>query len=1434
MEYPEWEEEMVMRYPYVLSVLVLLCISTGLNAAPTNLVPNGDIESVAGSVPVGWVRVVGNTKELSIGRDGAQSGAHYLQLDSRTIETPSKIQWRLAEPVPVVPGTTYRAEFYMRIDTDGAAKGQSVYLRGWYLDANRKRVNWRKLGSLALHSGGKVSKMSKWAFKQKVFTPPETVRFIELSVHPSNSFKGIVNVDSIRIVAMPKVAFKLPKGARAFDFTAIGIKPATGYTAVPFDLAYSKQKGFGWRLKPGQKLRTVHSDNGYPTKVDSAGVRQIVFICDLPNGKYFASAHMGGVWRTDIKEMNHIIHVDGKEVVKDERSFNQLMDEEYFSRANATLVTSDDINRPGDTVWEKYITRRYRRQDFEFEVRDGQALFAFKSGYVNGLIIFPEQLADQRVKALDQIDKSRQREFVANWAEFLPYPIEETAFQPSAEDNARGYVPFTRHWMREIQYASRPQPSELNRTLNLFATPGEYEPVTFSMWPLRDLKKVRITVSDLRGPDGAVLPSSVFRVWFHQMRHGRRSRPSTAYRITSIFLPDWNVRDLYKDVTTRCWLNAKLPESAKPGVYTGTVNVASENGGASSIPVRLRVLDFKLIRMKTLHTYRRAAKDVIIPYPSRYPMPEGDIRNKQHYRAAALVDLAEHGFKPEFGAWWQSNWKINGDKLTLDWDKSSSLTGPLSQNLRMIMDYSPGLKDLWVDACSVGPTYLMPAFAGKPKRGLTRDHIDQWLDILNAKAIELGLETIYLGPWGEESHFPPGKGFENFLEFHRHVQGNRKRWPRITTVHTCNTDWGQPPIIRDAGMTCLGMFHGLSGSAEEQVEMAQQSGKPFGLYGVRGRWVVGFYYWRTGAYATYSEFYATFWGTPNNDWDNTVGLGGGSPGTMTETPGYCNVTYSPERMIGSWFTEEMREGVDDHDYANTLGKLIERSAKRKEPAVQSARLLAVKTLSDIRDAVEIETNPALVKDESYRPYSEEDHDGLRRKIALAIERLNGAMRGVPSKPAAVPPKKTPFAMGVQVQPERATSDMEIITPTSLQIIELTKPITIDGKLTEALYRKPPQVGHFYDVDVQRPAKIRTTVHAFKDATTLYIGITCFEPRMRRLRAKATEEQGDVWRDDCVEVFLDPGHTQKSYYHFGLNSLGTRAAYWHPMMGHERGLARAVTEPWKSAVWKGKDRWTIELAIPLSAFKLTDPSFGLSVARSAKTNGEQTSSSIMPKRSFHEPSAFIDAYTPDAASVVKKIWLGHLAAGENRAKIWVKERPGASPVSVALKAPDGTTQNLAVRKGAIEDGVTVYEASYTLGKALGTYGFSIRAGKVPLGSYDAEYKASFFTAYLRKMFHLQGGDPVTARVEMMTPPGASLKGFKLRVRCLKDDKAVKETVISPLPGRVFRARFGVGDLAAGVYDLEFVLMGSRGEQLKRIYNEFEILSPFTGVNGRTRP
>ena len=99
----------------------------------------------------------------------------------------------------------------------------------------------------------------------------------------------------------------------------------------------------------------------------------------------------------------------------------------------------------------------------------------------------------------------------------------------SAEEKERGFVAFHRDWMKDVNVGDRPLPGEAATELTGAAFQGEYEPVTVSILPLRDLGNVSLTVTDLRGP--GTIPAASIDIGYVQYRITRVTGEGSVYTI---------------------------------------------------------------------------------------------------------------------------------------------------------------------------------------------------------------------------------------------------------------------------------------------------------------------------------------------------------------------------------------------------------------------------------------------------------------------------------------------------------------------------------------------------------------------------------------------------------------------------------------------------------------------------------------------------------------------------------------------------------------------------------------------------------------------------------------------------------------------------------------------------------------------------------------
>jgi hypothetical protein len=192
------------------------------------------------------------------------------------------------------------------------------------------------------------------------------------------------------------------------------------------------------------------------------------------------------------------------------------------------------------------------------------------------------------------------------------------------------------------------------------------------------------------------------------------------------------------------------------------------------------------------------------------------------------------------------------------------------------------------------------------------------------------------------------------------------------------------------------------------------------------------------------------------------------------------------------------------------------------------------------------------------------------------------------------------------------------------------PPTIDGRLDDACWQRLPAASGFTTNDSHhRLVPEQTDVQVCHDGTTLYLGITCHEDALDRLRAQAAGpgRDGRVFGDDAVEVFLS-GNAASGlpYVQIGVNSknVGYDQACAQPGRGEERPRST-----WRSATSKQAGALCVELAIPFAEVPgaAKPPPVGdawrWNVCRDRYVGGLQYSSLSFVVCGFHSPSEFGD-------------------------------------------------------------------------------------------------------------------------------------------------------------------------------------------------------------------
>lgn len=165
------------------------------------------------------------------------------------------------------------------------------------------------------------------------------------------------------------------------------------------------------------------------------------------------------------------------------------------------------------------------------------------------------------------------------------------------------------------------------------------------------------------------------------------------------------------------------------------------------------------------------------------------------------------------------------------------------------------------------------------------------------------------------------------------------------------------------------------------------------------------------------------------------------------------------------------------------------------------------------------------------------------------------------------------------------------------------PVQVDGVLEDA-WEKADWQGDFVSILGTR-ARNGTRVACLYDERNLYVAYVLSGPFVP---GRITTQDGPVFYDDSVELFLDPWLSRSFFVQFAVNSL--EAKY-----DASSFLGARFTGTWEAAVRLGGGQTVVEFAIPFATLAQTVPGkgkkWGVNFCRNSVTSGEFSTWSPMP-------------------------------------------------------------------------------------------------------------------------------------------------------------------------------------------------------------------------------
>ncbi|MHB8898596.1 MAG: hypothetical protein ACYC6Y_07600 [Thermoguttaceae bacterium] len=732
-----------------------------------------------------------------------------------------------------------------------------------------------------------------------------------------------------------------------------------GFTRVTAKSIYSPETGFGWRTAEGLRSHyepysrqwQYNESRGseYPPTIYANEVtcdtissdRANALLLDVPPGQYTVYL-VGGL------------------------SAGSSRDYHWFDASVGRA--SQAVKIPGPWIFEKRV----------FETRVEQGPLAIELAprtdwLVSCVVVFPSDREKQvRKDFLDALEEEiyfLPPDVAAKWqrTERLE-PRQMPEF--SEEDRRRGYAVFSRHWSEVIYPNTAPRPGELDPDLAIFASQGEYEPVTLTVRPLADLAGASLSAGDLRCGESVIPASRIDVRWVRYMLVRPNYSMFFSYHVAPDVLEHRPPGDLKEGENQRFWITVHVPEDAAPGVYEGKLKFEAAGRAGAEVPLKLRVLPIRL-QKDPRHVYGMYYRDPL----SQVSDGNSAEANAYFVRKAELErqDMVEHGMTTHIS-------EVSG----LERDEAGNWTmdgAETDRRIALSRKYRLADQPLVV---SIPVSSWYGRLVDKRGTGshlrLVGDEVPQSFYDEVTRMVEAVQKERQNYHWPEFLYYPIDEPSTSpaSVAFMVGVMKAIKRVPGVRTYVTADPSHEQfEPMWPYVDVWCCQPF--VFGYDRIQ-QLSREKGIEFWCYpnhisgendhtpirGARMTW--GFGFWKSGFKALIPWIYQSSTGNPWNYLDGSA-------------MDFFNRSTPDGEPIPVAMWEAYREGIDDGRYLHTLQQLVEKARKAGGPAAELARQ-AEREIGGLWDDIEVQE-----KYKYERLWSGEDFDARRWLVASWILRL---------------------------------------------------------------------------------------------------------------------------------------------------------------------------------------------------------------------------------------------------------------------------------------------------------------------------------------------------------------------------------------------------------------------------------------------------------------
>jgi hypothetical protein len=652
------------------------------------------------------------------------------------------------------------------------------------------------------------------------------------------------------------------EGIYCFDFGVSEPLIYSEFIKVSNRSIYTTPKGYGWVNSD----KIIECDRIYPNTVsgdflvsESKGVDS-VFKVNVPAGRYYVYMLSG----------DFLTATSG-----------------YKFKINDRLYEMPSYNN-GDFLAETYVG---------IANKNGLEIKFTTPWLINAMVIVPIDKWQEILK----INKSiLLYKYLQDKYKEEKQPTHREKINATVMDKKQGYIPYVTSTQLRIFPDTTPQKHQIKDTVKVAATPGEFEPATFSIYGINNVEDMNVSISDLESSTEEIFPAknvslNTIRCWFQRSGH---KGASNTYSFIPELLDSFRIQDVPANTSRQMWLTFYIPEDMNPGIYNGSIIITSSNLPEKKLKLKLNVYPFKL---------EKANDNFFAMYHGN-----GSIYYSQHKKFCmfpknreidliCLRDMKAHGM----------------NSVVLGFDRSWQDFSIISEKLL----YCNKILDE----------------AGFPKSPIPLHH-----KTMTAKLATQVRDFVKKNNLREVLFYPVDEPFNGRLKLAIKKYKEMKTVDGIRTYSTV-TQNDVDHLGKNLDVRTYTIIHYAKFEPERIYNECKKAGKSFWWYSNASReypaavrFKAGFFYWKTRSTGQAYWAYTDFRGGMFNDFD-----GGNSD--------HCVVYWKGKKLFTTIQWESLREGIDDVKYLMTLETAIKKYSNRRPEECKKARKLLEKIRIDAID-----------------------------------------------------------------------------------------------------------------------------------------------------------------------------------------------------------------------------------------------------------------------------------------------------------------------------------------------------------------------------------------------------------------------------------------------------------------------------------------------------